>query len=721
MKRKVSILLSGVLMLSLTACGGNQASAPETTEAAKAVAAAETTAEEKGTYTPGTYTAVGKGFGGDVEVTVTVDGSSITEVEIKGDGETPDFGGKAIEEMPEQIMSAQSAEVDGVAGATVTSDAVRGAVQSALNEAMGIKETAAPLTDGTYTAQAPSYAEMYGLATTGSMTLKLTVAHKKISEIEVTEYTDTDIIGGMAFPILAQKVIDSQSLNVDAVSGATVSSNGFFAALSDWIEQAGGDAAAWKAVPVETPEKTVQEKETDILVIGAGMAGLSAAIEAAEQGTKVILLEKNQVYSSSTTRSLGYVVGADTETQKAAGIEDTEEAFYKDITSLYEGEPELDVNLLKVMADNSSELNQWLADHGVEFTGVIHKSEKGQRATERIHTTAGGSSLTSALVEAAEKAGVEILMGTPAVSLIQEDDGSVSGALAVNENGDEIAIHAGATIVCAGSYTNNQELFERLNPGINNIAYACGCGDGDAYNWFEAAGAQMINIPYTQFMYYSYAPSFVQFPEVIPNSPDNPVYDILLVTGGAERVTAEDNFCFEFTKENWNRGYNEGYAVVDQEFADQYPILMDNVLNNQVPGSGLPFAYKEETIEKLAEDAGLDPQVLKATVERYNELCDKGADEDFGKDSRYMNKLEAPYYIIRLPQITTDGYSGAKVNEKAQVLDKEGNPIRGLYAAGSCAVSQTVSVNYFGCGTSLLTCGVFGREAAKDAVNQIKQ
>ena len=82
MKRKVSILLSGVLMLSLTACGGNQASAPETTEAAKAVAAAETTAEEKGTYTPGTYTAVGKGFGGDVEVTVTVDGSSITETEL---------------------------------------------------------------------------------------------------------------------------------------------------------------------------------------------------------------------------------------------------------------------------------------------------------------------------------------------------------------------------------------------------------------------------------------------------------------------------------------------------------------------------------------------------------------------------------------------------------------------------------------------------------------
>lgn len=676
---------------------------------------------EAAIYTPGTYAAATKGFGGDVSVTITVDESKITDVSIVGDSETVGIGGNAVEQMPAQILEAQSAEVDGVAGATVTSTAIRTALTAALNEAAGIQADAAALNDGVYTATAPSYAEVNGLATTGSMTLTLTVKDGKIAEITVSDFTDTDIIGGMAYPILSEKVVATQSMNIDSVSGATVSSAAFFAALSDCVAQAGGDAAALRMVPVEQAEATQATYDADVLVIGAGMAGLSAAIEAAEGGANVILLEKYNVYSSSTTRSLGYVVGAGTQTQAEAGIEDSEEAFFEDISSLYAGEPELDVNLLRVMADNSEDLNSWLTQHGLKFNGVIHKSEKGERATKRIHTTDGGSALTSTLVSAAEKAGVNVMMGTPAVSLIKAEDGSITGAKATNANGDDITINAQATIVCAGSYTNNPELFEKLNPRINNIAYACGCGDGDAYNWFVDVGAQIIEIPYTQFMYYCYAPNFTAFPEVIPNSPDNPVYDILLVSGGAERVTAEDNFCFEFTKENWNRGYNEGYAVVDQEFADKYPVLMEQTLGNVVPSSGLPFAYKADTVAELAEDVGLDAATLEATVARYNELCDKGVDEDFGKDAQYMNKLEGPYYIIRLPMITTDGYTGAKVNEKAQVLDADGNWIKGLYAAGSCAVSQTVSVNYFGCGTSLLTCGVFGRAAAQDAVANLSK
>ena len=188
-----------------------------------------------------------------------------------------------------------------------------------------------------------------------------------------------------------------------------------------------------------------------------------------------------------------------------------------------------------------------------------------------------------------------------AYTLIKEKDGQISGALANNGNRDSITIHAQSTIVAAGSYTNDETLFNELNPLINNIADACGSGEGDAYRWFKEVGADIVEIPYTQFMYYSYATSFEEFPEVIPNSPDNPVYDILLVTGGAERVTAEDNFCFEFTKENWIRGYNEGYAIVGAEFAEKYPILMKNVLNHDVPGSGLPFAYQANTIAELAE------------------------------------------------------------------------------------------------------------------------
>ncbi len=677
-----------------------------------------------GTYTAGTYSATEKGFGGDVTVTITTDSESITNVEIVGEDETPEKGGVAMEEIASAILDAQSTEVDTVSGATITSEAAISAAANAIAQAKGSEVSAVELsmTDGTYTATAASYAEQYGLATTGSMTMEVTVADNQITDITVTECTDTDVIGQMAFPILTENVIANQSLAVDSISGATVSSAGYMTALKDAITQAGGEDAvkALQNVEIAKAEPVGESYDTDILVIGAGMAGLSAAIEAASQGADVILLEKNLVYSSSTTRSLGYVIGAGTDVQAENDIEDTPEAFAADILALYEEEETLDADLLTTMALNSQDHIAWLEEQGVEFTDVIRKSEKGERATPRIHTTdGGGGAVTSVLVEQAEKLGVTVMMGTPATSLIQEEDGSITGAKATNDNGDDITITADSTIVAAGSYTNNAELFAELNPRINNIGYACGSGDGDAYNWFVEVGADIVNVEYTQFMYYAYGTTFEEFPEVIPNSPDNPVYDILLVGGNGERLTAEDNFCFEFTKENWNLGYNEGYAVVDQEFMDTYPILYNDVMTATIPGTDKLYGYEGETAADLADAVGINAEALEATIARYNELCDAGEDTDFGKKSEYMNKLEGTLYIIRLPQITTDGYTGARINENAQVLDTDGNVIPGLFAAGSCADGQVTSVNYYGCGTSLLTCVNFGRIAADYAVAQL--
>ena len=721
MKKFTALLLCLCLLMGLTGCSSNAG-----VTSVPAEETADETAEgtiSSGIYIPGTYEGTARGYGGDITVVITVDDSTITDVQITGDQETPGVGSHAVEQMPAQILEAQSAQVDGVSGCTYSSDAIKEAAQQAINQALG--QTASQtgqlsMEDGTYTAQAVSYAEVNGLATEGQLTMSVTIADNEITDISVDDYTDTDIIGGMAFPILAEEVIASQSLAVDTISGATASSNAFLSALNDCVKQAGGDTSILSAREVEMPEAQSAQYDTQILIIGAGMAGLTAAIEAAQEGAQVLLLEKNEVLSSSTTRSLGFIVGAGTATQEAAGIEDDADSFYNDIYELYQDEEQLDTELLRYMADHSGELNAWLTDNGVEFTGVINKSVKGPRATKRIHTTAGGSYLTSTLKERAEELGVTIMMGTPAVSLIQNEDGAVTGCKATNKYGDDITVNAQATIVCAGSYTNDPELFAQLNPRIDNITYSCGCGDGDAYRWFEEVGADLIDIPYTQFMYYSYSPTFPQFPEVIPNSPDNQVYEILLVDGGGERVTAEDNFCFEFTKENWDRGYSEGYCVVGQDFADRYPILMEDVMNSTVPSSGLPYAYCEDTIEALAEDVGIDPEALAATVARYNELCDAGEDTDFGKDPQYLEKLEGPYYIIRLPMVSTDGYSGARINTEAQGLDSNGNWIEGLYAAGSCAVGQTVSVNYFGCGTSLMTCGVFGRAAAQAAVSRLQ-
>ena len=675
-----------------------------------------------GKYTAGTYSATEQGFGGDVTVTITTDAASITNVEIVGDGETPTVGGAALETLVEQIKTAQSAEIDGVSGATVTSTAVKNAAAKAIAQAEGSEMAAAELnmTDGTYTAKATSYDEENGLYCPGELTMTVEVKDNKVASVTVDPYTDTDIIGGMAFPILAERVVETQSLAIDMVSGATVSSGAFMAALKDCLTQAGGADAVEAMAAVEVAKEAAEtvEIETEVLVIGAGMAGLSAALSAAQEGAKVTLVEKNLVYSSSTTRSVGYIIGGGTDVQAEHGIEDTAEKFAEDLVSLYSGEAELDVELLRSMAANSKETLEWVEhDGGVHFDDVIRKSAKGERATPRIHTTPSGGYVTSCMVNAAVNAGVEMLMGTPAVSLIQAEDGSITGAKCTNGKGDDITITSNATIVCAGSYTDNMELFHELNPRIDNIGYACGSGVGDAYNWFKEVGADIVNVPYTQFMYYAYGSTFTAMPEVIPNSPDTPEYSVLLVAGNSERVTAEDNFCFEFTKENWNLGYSEGYCIVDQEFMDTYPVFCEQVMNSVVPNTDKQFGYSGETAADLAAAVGLDADKLTATVDRYNELCEKGTDDDFDKDPQYLNKLEGTLYIVRLPMITTDGYTGARINMDAQVVDTTGTPIKGLYAAGSCADGHVTSVNYYGCGTSLLTCATFGRRAGAHAAH----
>lgn len=698
MKRFLSLLLTLCLAFSLTG------------------------ALAEGPYTPGTYEATAAGFGGDIKLAVEVSEDAIVSVTVLEHSETEGVGTNAIEQMPAAFVEANSADIDGVTGCTFSSTALKEAVATALAQAAGEEvapvSTETTLNDGTYTATVTSFDEIVGVVTPGEMTMNVTVEDGKIAAIEIPEFTDTDIIGGMAFEKLTADVIENQSMAVDTLTGATVSSNAFLSALAQCVEQAGGDPAALKAreIPKEAPQTVTYD--TQIVVIGAGMAGLSAAVEAARDGADVILVEKQQVYSSSTTRSLGFVMGANTPDQQAQGIEDTTDAFYDDIYSLYADEPTLDTDLLHKLVDDSTALNAFLHENGVEFDGVKHVSDRGARDTMRVHmTTGGGSALVSTLAKAAEDAGAKVLMGTAVDELLIDDNGAVTGVHAVNVNGDDITINAGATILCAGSYTDNPELLKALNPLVDNAEYLCGCGDGTSYYLGVQAGAEIVPVEYIQMMFYYYSPSWTDgFPEVMPGSPDMPAKDVMLVDGAGQRIMNEQDFCFEYVKRNWAEGYHEGYAILGAQQQEKYPETVRIGLNSNVTVSGLPFAYQEDTIEALAEDIGWDPEVLTATIEKYNEACATGNDAEFGKDAEYLTPIEAPYTLLRLPMICTDGYTGVKINTKAEVISTEGNPIPGFYAAGSCACAQITGINYFGCGTSLLTGGVFGRQAAQSAI-----
>jgi succinate dehydrogenase/fumarate reductase flavoprotein subunit/uncharacterized protein with FMN-binding domain len=710
MKRWLSLLL--VFCLLLVGCTAQKTTADP--EPAPVV----TPAPAKAIYTPGTYEASANGFGGAVSVKVTVDASAITAVEIAGANETPGIGQEAMGVLKDAILSKQTADVDAVTGATMTSNAVKQAANAALAAARGEVQQSSALKDGTYTASAPSYKKSGGMLDT--VTLELTVKNNAVSAVKVKEYGDTPAIGGMAFDLLCEQLVEYQSLGIDAVTGATVSTAGFLAAAADAIVQAGGDPLEWQNRKVEKRAPVTSEMETQIVVIGAGIAGLSAAVEAANLGAKVILVEKQAVLGSSTTRSEGYVQAANTDLQKAHGVQDSVESLYEDIYSLYKNEEKFEPHLLKVATDGSTDLIRFLLDAGVKFDHLEAISKNPPRNVPRNHCVeGGGGGITSNLYKTAVEKGVTVLMGTPCTELIM-DGNAVVGIKATNDFGDDITIRAGSVILCAGSYTNNLELFKELNPKLKPEAIS-GSGDGDAYYLSLQANADIVKLDYVQMMYYFFSTKMTGWPSVIPGAPQTsvitPVSNVIFLDGGGKRVANEDEFCFDYVEKNWQGGYDEGWTLVGAAFAEQYPDVIQIALTSELGSREGKLGYTANTIEELCAQTGLDAKTVQATLDRYNELCDKGVDEDFHKPAEYMERVEAPYYLLRMPMVCTDGYTGARINENAQVIDVNGNVIPGFYAAGSCAVAQMSSVRYYGCGSSLLFGGVYGRVAAAHAVN----
>lgn len=248
------------------------------------------------TYTPGTYEAKAKGFGGAVKVSVTVDEEKIIAVTAAGDGETVGIGSNAIEQLPAKMVEANSAEVDGVSGATITSGAVKEAAAAALTAAKGETVETAPIafTAGTYTGTANGY--------NGAVELSVTFTADAIEEIEVVSQKETAHVGDVAFDILIEEIKAFTSTGVDSVSGATVTSNAIFAAVEDAASQAGCDVSALRKGAKEfayEPQAAIEDTY-DVIVVGAGGAGMAAGAAAAQQGATVIVIEANVEMGGNT-------------------------------------------------------------------------------------------------------------------------------------------------------------------------------------------------------------------------------------------------------------------------------------------------------------------------------------------------------------------------------------------------------------------------------------
>ncbi len=301
MKKK--ILLSTVCAMtavSVTACS-NSSSTSATTAAADASKAPESTQAAEPLYTAGSYSASEQGFGGPVTVTLTVDDSKITDVKIEGGDETPNVGGAAFETLQKSVLDAQSGEIDAVSGATITSDAVKKAVADAISQAKG--EAAAPagelaFTAGTYTGSGEGY--------NGPVEVSVTFDDKNVTAIEVTSSKETEHVGDIAFDILIPDMIKANGTGVDAVSGATFSSRALKEAVNAAAEEAGvTNASQFAANTVEVKTQDPIEDTWDVVIVGAGGAGITAAAQAAQDGNTVLVIEKNAEIGGNTLVSGG--------------------------------------------------------------------------------------------------------------------------------------------------------------------------------------------------------------------------------------------------------------------------------------------------------------------------------------------------------------------------------------------------------------------------------
>ena len=477
MKRTLSLFLAALLALCLCAGCSAPASTPDATDA-PAAEETQAPAAAEGIYTPGTYTAQAQGFGGTVSVTVTVDENAILSVEAVGDSETAGVGSNAIEQLPARIVEAQSADVDAVTGASISSAAVKQAASLALAQARGESESAAVMAPGTYTAQATGY----GLAEPLNVTV--TVSESAITDISVdADNAETEPVFNAALAIIP-RIIENQSLAVDTIAGASLSSGAIRTAATDAVKQAlvaGGSDESAISQFLTAPEKNESEPiriEKDVVVVGMGASGLSAMTRAAEtfaangQKASVLAIEKDGYYGGcSLMASDLFAVNPKRHQDKYNNGEDFMDAevmrrIWFDYT---EGDGKQE--LIDLMVDHSGDALDWLEfDHGYQFVekaiqgftgddtfaGKIQFLPNDNGATNKVAMYQYFTNMCDSFTEN----GGEYMLETEGYGLIYDEaTNTVQGVKARSMvDGTEYEIYAKAVILASGGFADSAEM-----------------------------------------------------------------------------------------------------------------------------------------------------------------------------------------------------------------------------------------------------------------------
>lgn len=572
-------------------------------------------------------------------------------------------------------------------------------------------------TPGTYTAEAE------GIRST--VKLAVTFSEDAITDIEILEQGESRNIADAALEQIPAEILDKQSLAVDVVSSVTFTSRAIINAVTDACEQAGGNMDLLKAPIEATPQD--EEVTADVVVVGMGLAGVTASMSALDQGATVVAVEKTGAAGGSSKYSGGFITGVGTEQQQAVGYDldvDGYMDYFNSCTDQSVKTDETDRDAVRAMIERSAGDIKFLEEHGIGITGpdgfggdflVWHYPAT---RTSAFDGDAGGADHIVAGMDYLDaQENFSIYYNTPATSILTDDSGAITGVLCERDDGSTLTVNAKSVVLSCGGWAASPELMERFCPDFPSewiLPYttAAMTDTGDGITMAEALGAAVYEDGWWMDLAIGVDPGgyTTYFPDTLNGLINYANY--FVVDGEGTRVFNVNalygprSIAFADAMERTGKifsiftaeGFENGIAFIEE--------------NGRVDDKNI---YKADTLEELAEKTGMDVENFTAQVARYNEMCANGVDEDMGQTT-LIPIGEGPYYAVSVKTITMGTIGGLKTNDDNQVLSTDGTPIEGLYGAGELINGKYFNQVYVS-GCAQLLCsdsGIVAGAAAAD-------
>ena len=583
----------------------------------------------------------------------------------------------------------------------------------------------------------------------GEVSVTLTLTDNVITDCTAKGDEETPGIGSVVIEQFPGEVVEGNTINLDSISGATITSNAFVEAAKAALTEAGLNPDDYMAKADKTANGETVSYDADVVVIGAGGAGMTAAMTAADAGQKVVILESQAMVGGNSARATGGMNAAKTvyqdenEFDQAAGVEKTlataaeKYADNETITALaktvseqwaaYQANPtgyfdsvelmELDTmvggkgindpELVKTLCEGTADAIDWLDENGITLHNV---SSFGGASVKRIHRPVNeegkvvsvGAYMIPLLQENCEKRGIDIVLNTTVDTILTDANGAAVGVSGTDKDGNTVVVNAKSVILATGGFGANLDMVTQYKPELAGFMTTNAAGaQGQGIEMATAIGAGTVDMDQIQIHPTVEANTAALITEGLRGD------GAILINANGERFIDEVGTRDVVSAAEIAQPGSYSWLIVDQAMVDASSVIQGYIKKG--------YTKTGATYEELAKELDVDPAAFANTMETWNGYVEAKNDPDFGRTS-FANPLNnGPYYAIKVTAGVHHTMGGVTINSATEVLKEDGTVIPGLFAAGE-VTGGVHGANRLG-GTAVADFVVFGRIAGESAAN----